>query len=130
MLRGTLRRRVAISYVSLFIVALAALNLFLSIFVRETYLSNSRGYLLSEAKIVSAEAERQWQTTSSSLGWSALAARYAQLLNARITIIQPDGIVISDSSVPADTMENHLNRPEVSQALKVRVQRLFALAAH
>ena len=118
MFQGTLRKRVAISYVSLFIVALAALNLFLSIFVRETYLSNSRGYLLSEAKIVSAEAERQWQTTSSSLGWSPLAARYAQLLNARITIIQPDGKVISDFSVPADTMENHLNRPEVSQALK------------
>ncbi len=118
MFQGTLRKRVAISYVSLFIVALAALNLFLSIFVRETYLSNSRGFLLSEAQIVSAEAERQWQTTSTSLGWRPLAVRYAQLLNARITIIQPDGKVISDSSVPADTMENHLNRPEVSQALQ------------
>ena len=118
MLHGTLRRRVAISYVSLFIVALGALFLFLSIFVRETYLSNSKGFLLSEAQIVGAEAERQWQTNSSSLGWDALAHRYAQLLNARVTIIQPDGTVIGDSSTSIDTFENHRNRPEVSQALQ------------
>jgi two-component system phosphate regulon sensor histidine kinase PhoR len=118
MFRGTLRKRVAISYVSLIITALAGLNLFLSIFVRETYLSNSRGYLISEAQIVSSEAERQWQANSNGLGWSTMADRYAQLLNARVTIIQPDGTVTSDSSVPADTVENHLNRPEVIQALR------------
>ncbi len=118
MFRGTLRRRVAISYVSLFIVALAVLNLFLSIFVRETYLSNSRGYLLSEAQIVSDEAERQWQANSTSLGWSSLAIHYASLLNARITMIQPDGTVVGESSTLAGPLDNHLDRPEIASALK------------
>ncbi len=118
MFRGTLRKRVAITYVSLFIVALAALNLFLSIFVRETYLSNSRGYLLSEAQIVSAEAERQWQANSTSLGWSSLAAHYAALLNARVTMIQADGTVVGESSAPAGPLDNHLDRSEIASALK------------
>ncbi len=38
----------------------------------------------------------------------------------RITIIHPDGTVLSDSAVPAEglsAVDNHLSRPEVSQAL-------------
>ncbi len=116
MFRGTLRKRVAFTYVSLIVVALAGLNLFLSIFARETYLSNSKEYLLSQAKIVSSEAERQWQA-SGTQGWSSLAARYADLLNARVTFILTDGTVAGDSSTPANVLENHLTRPEVVQAL-------------
>ena len=118
MFRGTLRRRVTLTYVGLLIVALVALNLFLSNFVRETYLSNSGEYLISEAQIVSAEAEQSWRSTSSTLGWNALAARYTALLNARITLIQPDGTVVGDSSVPVESLGNHLDRPEVSRALQ------------
>jgi two-component system phosphate regulon sensor histidine kinase PhoR len=39
-------------------------------------------------------------------------------INTRITIIDPTGVVIADSEKDPSLMENHRNRPEVSQALK------------
>lgn len=38
-------------------------------------------------------------------------------INVRLTIIGADGKVLSDSKASADTMENHLSRPEIQQVL-------------
>jgi len=38
--------------------------------------------------------------------------------NERITLISPDGTVISDTSADADKLENHAEREEVKQAIK------------
>lgn len=38
-------------------------------------------------------------------------------INVRLTIIGVDGKVLSDSKASADTMENHLSRPEIQQVL-------------
>ncbi|MHC1741300.1 MAG: ATP-binding protein [Anaerolineaceae bacterium] len=43
---------------------------------------------------------------------------YATLFDLRITVINSNGIVLSDSEVDPSVMENHLSRPEVQQALK------------
>lgn len=37
---------------------------------------------------------------------------------SRVTLISPDGTVLFDSEANQDTMQNHLNRPEVQDALK------------
>jgi len=42
-------------------------------------------------------------------------------VHTRITIIDPTGVVIADSEEDPSLMENHRNRPEVSQALKGHV---------
>jgi two-component system phosphate regulon sensor histidine kinase PhoR len=43
--------------------------------------------------------------------------RLGQAVGARITIIRTDGVVLADSEHDPATMENHLGRPEVRQAL-------------
>jgi two-component system phosphate regulon sensor histidine kinase PhoR len=40
-------------------------------------------------------------------------------IHARITFINPNGLVLADSEKDASTMENHKNRPEVAQAFKL-----------
>jgi len=117
MIHRSLRWRVALSYVGLFIVAMAGLNLFLSYFVRETYQSNLRSFLLNETRIVSLESARLWELTSNTGAWNDLADRYAGQLNARITIILPDGVVVGESNLPPQQLENHRGRPEVILAL-------------
>jgi two-component system phosphate regulon sensor histidine kinase PhoR len=47
--------------------------------------------------------------------------RLGQALGARITIIRTDGVVLADSEHDPATMENHLTRPEVQQALQGEV---------
>jgi two-component system, OmpR family, phosphate regulon sensor histidine kinase PhoR len=113
----SLRWRVAVSYVGLFIVAMVALYVFLSVFVRNSYLSNTQTHLISETRIVANEAERLWHATSTSAAWPDLAVRYANLLDARVTLILPDGSVVGESSKAPDLLDNHSNRPEVTQAL-------------
>ena len=42
---------------------------------------------------------------------------WSQILDARITIIAPDGTVLGESQADRETMDNHLNRPEIQQAI-------------
>lgn len=46
------------------------------------------------------------------------AARLASynLDDVRVTVVEPDGTVGFDSSTPADSLENHADRPEIKQA--------------
>jgi DNA-binding response OmpR family regulator len=46
-----------------------------------------------------------------------VAARWSEMLGVRVTIIAPDGQVWAESHQDLSTMDNHLNRPEVRQAL-------------
>ncbi len=39
----------------------------------------------------------------------------------RVTLIAPDGTILFDNSADAATMENHLNRPEVQEALETGI---------
>jgi two-component system phosphate regulon sensor histidine kinase PhoR len=43
----------------------------------------------------------------------ALTARYAGIVEARVTVMAPDGTVLADSAHDPETMENHGERPEV-----------------
>ena len=42
-------------------------------------------------------------------------------INTRITIINPDGVVLADSEEDPKIMENHKNRPEIQNALKGKI---------
>ena len=56
-----------------------------------------------------------------------LAKHWSDLLDARITLINPDGVVVGESDEDRNTMDNHINRPEVQEAIHqgqgVRVRR-------
>ncbi len=47
--------------------------------------------------------------------------RLAKAIEARITVIRTDGVVVADSLVDPSTLENHATRPEVREALAGRV---------
>ncbi|MBL8800253.1 MAG: HAMP domain-containing protein, partial [Planctomycetia bacterium] len=46
----------------------------------------------------------------------AYAKNWGQRMDARVTLIRADGSILADSHEKPDRMENHLQRPEVSQA--------------
>ena len=131
MLRKSLRWRVGISYIGLFILAMIGLNLFLSWFVRQTYLSNLRTYLVNENMIVAQEAGRLYAAFSNAQPWNDLAGRYARLLDVRVTLILADGRVAGESFQPAELDEYQLNYPEVSAALsgKKAVENRYSMVA-
>jgi two-component system phosphate regulon sensor histidine kinase PhoR len=90
---------------------------YLSAFVRNAYLSNLEEQLTAEARLIGDALappladETSWDTLD------VVAHKYARLLDARITVLGPDGTVLGESHRSRIGMENHLDRPEVQKAL-------------
>ena len=53
----------------------------------------------------------------------AYLKRIGREIHARVTVIDPQGLVLADTEKDPTTMENHRYRPEVSQALEGKVGR-------
>ncbi|MEA3224152.1 MAG: ATP-binding protein [Thermodesulfobacteriota bacterium] len=49
-----------------------------------------------------------------------IAKKLGREIQCRVTIIDTEGIVLGDSEKDPQNMENHLNRPEVKEAMKAR----------
>jgi two-component system phosphate regulon sensor histidine kinase PhoR len=113
----SMRWRIAVPYVLLIVVAMVGLAFYLSAIVHGVYLSNLEGQLVAEARAVREVVEPLLAPTVSTGTLEPLMGRYARLFGARITVIAADGTVLGDSHESPITMENHLYRPEVQQAL-------------
>lgn len=113
----TIRWRIAIPYVILILLATAALTLYFSDFVRQTHLDDLRTQLTAEARLLGDSVEPLLAEGGTIETIDPLAKRWGELLEARVTFIRADGIVLGDSHEDPLAMENHLGRPEVQQAL-------------
>ena len=74
--------------------------------------------LVSQAQLI-AELLSQNPSLTSDQALDDDADRLAQLLNSRVTLIDPDGRVLGDSDLDGEALadvENHLQRPEVQEA--------------
>jgi two-component system phosphate regulon sensor histidine kinase PhoR len=113
----TLRRRIAIPYVLLVLVVMSALAIYLSNLVRESYLADLQDQLAGEARLMGDALAPQLAPPGPAADLDSLARHWAILVNARVTIIAADGTVLGESLEDRTQMDNHLQRPEVQQAL-------------
>jgi two-component system phosphate regulon sensor histidine kinase PhoR len=111
------RWRIAIPYIILILVVMAALTIYIS---RTTWAAQQgalEASLKGEARIL-AEGAQSVVIEQDDSAFDDLAQQFAELLNVRATIIGPDGTVLGESDEDRSQMDNHLNRPEVQQALQ------------
>ena len=114
-MRLTLRGRLALSFVALAAVVFALLALYLDRAVLRHDTESTRQRLAAEARL----AARLLPTPPWSLG-PALDQAVNELdyeVRARVTLLDPTGRVVADSSSTAAGMDNHADRPERLQAL-------------
>lgn len=116
MLRS-IRWRIALPYILLIIVSMLALGIYLSHFVRQTYLNAQESKLESEALSIGDAITSNLLSAGSSPNFDPIAEHWAEILNARVTIIAPDGTVWGESTQDHSLLVNHGDRPEVIQAL-------------
>nr|MBC7244191.1 HAMP domain-containing protein [Chloroflexota bacterium] len=112
-----IRWRIAIPYILLVALIMIALTIYLNHFLHEVYKADVQAQLLSEARLVGNALERSIAQGATADELDALASQWAREIEARITIIAPDGVVLGDSHEDRARMDNHLWRPEVQQAL-------------
>ena len=111
LIRGRLFRKLLFSAFLLITVTLLVLDSYLTRYTagRETYHVKYR--LQAQAELLSSELAKL--PASQLISFAAQADRRA---HARVTIIDPGGVVLADSEHDSETMENHANRPEVRDA--------------
>jgi two-component system phosphate regulon sensor histidine kinase PhoR len=113
----TIRWRIAIPYVVLVLLSTLGLTFFISDQVRKVRRADLESQLVAEARVLADSLQPLMAQGESADVLNSLARRWASLLGARITIIGVDGTVLGESQHDRTEMGNHLDRPEVQQAL-------------
>ena len=113
----SIRWRIALPYVTLILVTMLALGVYISNFVRQSYLNDMESKLASEARMIGDVITPDLVSAGASPNLDPQAKHWDEILNARVTIIAPDGTVWGESEQDRATMDNHRDRPEVIQAL-------------
>jgi len=112
----SIRWRTAIPFAILIVVCIAGLSAYLSHFFKESYQDSLRDQLTNQALLVG-DSSASYFADGQSGDIDALAKRLGKQIDARITIINRDGVVLGDSVENPAAMENHADRPEVIGAL-------------
>ncbi len=111
-----IRWRIVIPYSTLILLAMAGLTLFISDRVRRFQVADLQEQLLTKAQLVAADGASLLADGDPAV-LDPLARDWANLLNVRVTLIRSDGLVVGESHQDRKQMDNHLDRPEVQQAL-------------
>lgn len=116
----SIRWRIALPYLLLILGVMAGLGVYLSRFVRQTYLNNLEQELSAEARlaadVLADELSAGPDGGAPTADLDAQARAWAASLNKRVTIIAADGRVLGESHEDRAQMENHAGRPEIVQA--------------
>lgn len=112
----SLRRRVMITNTLLILTAMGLVSYILLSYLSDVHLNTYRRNFTSEAHVF-AEQSIPFLNQESAAELNDLTAQYSRLLDLRVTVIAPDGKVLSDSSIAPELMDNHFTRPEIMQAL-------------
>jgi two-component system, OmpR family, phosphate regulon sensor histidine kinase PhoR len=114
----TFRQRIAIPYVVLILIMMIGVGIYLSVFVRKSYLQSIEVQLSSQANLLSDVLANLLSENPDLQILDNTVQTWAEQIGSRITIITPDGTVIGESQEDRTSMENHSNRPEIIAALE------------
>ncbi|NLE75679.1 MAG: cell wall metabolism sensor histidine kinase WalK [Chloroflexi bacterium] len=109
--------RIALPYVALVILATFTLTWHVTGVVRQSQIEDLRVSLVAQARLLGDTVRPSLANPEPAADLDDLAKRYADSLGARVTIIRADGLVVGESLEDRTTMDNHLWRSEVQQAV-------------
>ena len=115
---GSLRFRTAAAYVLLIVAAFAALGLYVLGKAEDDFRHNIEADLASQSQMVENLVRPLLDEGAQPATFDQLAKQLGAQTDTRITVIAPDGTVLGDSEADPATMDNHLNRPEVQEAIR------------
>jgi two-component system phosphate regulon sensor histidine kinase PhoR len=113
----SLRWRISITFSILIISAIGIVGIILSNLFYDSYLGIVRSRLTNETNVVAKLVAPDFLEDAPYPSLAFFADTHASLLDARITFIRMDGLVLIDTSIDPGELENHLTRPEVQAAL-------------
>ena len=113
----SIRWKIFFPFTLLIISTMTISGLILSNYVRQVYIDDLEAKQVAEANLIGEAVVQSEGVNWEQLVLDAEARNWAKVLDARITVITPDGRVIGESDEDRASMDNHLNRPEIQLAL-------------
>lgn len=110
--------RIAVPFIVLILVSIGGVSLYFSSYMERAYYDNLHLTLRTEADLLAKDTQAVFRSGPPYSGLADLVSFYALATRTRVTIIDPTGVVLGESSSDPSRMENHLDRPEVRQALE------------
>jgi two-component system, OmpR family, phosphate regulon sensor histidine kinase PhoR len=111
-MKRILFKKILILYFIIAPLLIISLQFYLSTVIKNSYLSNLRENLIIHARLI---AEKIPSSHISNL--DDFCRFYKEKTGARVTIIDDSGRVLGDSDESSYIMDNHLNRPEIQDAM-------------
>ncbi|MDO9085671.1 MAG: ATP-binding protein [Anaerolineaceae bacterium] len=116
-MRNSILFRIAGPYVILILFILSGLGIYLTNVFKNTYQESLIQHLTVDAKITADQARYLLSNSDEIQQVRDLVNKNAEIMNARITIIDFDGKVLADSEKDSKNLENHGDRPEFINAI-------------
>ncbi|MFA6850465.1 MAG: ATP-binding protein [Selenomonadaceae bacterium] len=118
MLKSKIRRRFVFSFVLLSVLLLSFLGIYLLQFFATENMEKEKLNLITNAQIIEITLAEQLSSTVSATELNRKIHEISKATTLRITMLDNAGTVLADSSEPADTLDNHLMRPEIQGAFQ------------
>jgi two-component system phosphate regulon sensor histidine kinase PhoR len=112
-LKSPIFRKLFLSALVLIAATLVVVDFYLSRYMARHQVEHVEQRLAAQARLLAAEVAEVRRADLED--WARAAGARAQ---ARVTFIDPQGVVLAESQGDPETMENHANRPEVRAAVQ------------
>ncbi len=112
-MKRILFKRILLLYVIFIPVLILPLQFYLSSVIKDSYLLNLRESLIIQAHLISEKIP----PISAEANLDNFCRMYKEKTGSRITVIDYSGRVLGDSDESSRIMENHLDRPEIKDAM-------------
>ena len=113
-----IRRRLIIYYLAVIAVIVILMGAFFIFFLNYFYMETLRESLYNQARLASVLIEEMLERDAGYDEIDTLAKDLGKELGVRLTIVDADGTVLADTNQDPLLMENHINRPEIIEAME------------
>ena len=113
----SLQWRITLAYTALIILMLGVVSFYHFAFVRSSNLTNLETRLQHEARLVATASAPYFSAQQDGSALQALSERLGEDIEARVTLIAPDGTVLADNREDPASLANQGVQPEFERAL-------------
>lgn len=109
------------SFLVIILLSLTAVTWYSTRYFKAFFLENSEKELTIQAKLLQNKFAHLLKEDRQEISQiDSQCKKVGEIIQTRVTIVLPSGVVVGDSFGRIETMENHLIRPEIQAALKGR----------
>jgi len=116
-----MQKRIMVTYMIIILLALFLSGIFSSKAIENHYIQLLRKNLVAQNRLINDILRDEEISLPNAYNLNEIANKISRKVNARVTIITTEGLVVGDSKEDYRKMDNHQNRPEVAAALKGEV---------